>query len=70
MSHYGDTTRCDFCGKSREVVEHLVNGAGVDICDECVAEAAHLIAERRMIEDWQAWKAEVPQVILSMGGTP
>lgn len=27
---------CNFCGKSRSEVEHMILGPGVNICNECV----------------------------------
>ena len=39
-------SRCSFCTKSADEVERLVAGAGVFICNECVALCAALIAEQ------------------------
>ncbi|MFD8078386.1 ClpX C4-type zinc finger protein [Streptomyces sp. NBC_00510] len=36
-------TRCSFCGKPDREVEKLVAGAGVQICNECVALSASII---------------------------
>jgi ATP-dependent Clp protease ATP-binding subunit ClpX len=39
---------CSFCGKSKDDVFMLIAGAGgVNICDECVAISADLVAEKR-----------------------
>jgi hypothetical protein len=37
--------RCSFCTKDSGSVERLVAGAGVFICDECVALCAQLVEE-------------------------
>ena len=38
-----ELARCSFCGKPDTEVEKLVAGAGVHICNECVALAASVI---------------------------
>ncbi|TYB48686.1 ClpX C4-type zinc finger protein [Actinomadura chibensis] len=38
-----ELARCSFCGKPDTEVQKLVAGAGVNICDECVALAASII---------------------------
>jgi hypothetical protein len=38
-----ELARCSFCGKPDTEVDKLVAGAGVHICDECVALAASII---------------------------
>jgi hypothetical protein len=43
-------TRCSFCGKDRSAVEGLVagpTGAGVAICNRCVALCSELLGGRR-----------------------
>jgi ClpX C4-type zinc finger len=40
-------SRCSFCAKSADDVETLVAGAGVFICDECVALCGQVIAQKR-----------------------
>jgi len=37
---------CAFCKKSTDDVRYLVEGPGVNICDECVAVCVDLIADR------------------------
>ena len=44
------TTRCSFCGKDRGAVEGMVagpTGAGVAICNECVALCGRVLDEAR-----------------------
>ncbi|RSX55807.1 ATP-dependent Clp protease, ATP-binding subunit ClpX [Bifidobacterium dolichotidis] len=38
---------CSFCGKSEREVERLVAGAGVAICEECIALCSQIIADER-----------------------
>ncbi|MFC6080157.1 ClpX C4-type zinc finger protein [Sphaerisporangium aureirubrum] len=38
-----ELARCSFCGKSSTEVDKLVAGAGVYICNECVALSASII---------------------------
>ncbi|WP_436758051.1 ClpX C4-type zinc finger protein [Streptosporangium sp. V21-05] len=40
-----ELARCSFCGKPNTEVDKLVAGAGVHICNECVALAASIIDE-------------------------
>ncbi|GLW11761.1 hypothetical protein Misp01_68890 [Microtetraspora sp. NBRC 13810] len=40
-----ELVRCSFCGKPDTEVDKLVAGAGVQICNECVALAASIIDE-------------------------
>lgn len=40
-----ELARCSFCGKPDTEVDKLVAGAGVHICNECVALAASIIDE-------------------------
>ena len=40
-----ELVRCSFCGKPDTEVQRLVAGAGVHICNECVALAASVIDE-------------------------
>lgn len=40
-----EIARCSFCGKPDHEVRRLVAGAGVYICDECVALAAQLVEQ-------------------------
>ena len=37
--------KCSFCGKSQEVVEKIIAGPGVFICDECVGLCQDIIEE-------------------------
>ena len=37
--------RCSFCGKSQSLVNRLIAGNGVYICDECVRMCASIVAE-------------------------
>ena len=37
MTSPGMAPCCSFCGKASAQVRHIVAGAGVYICDECVA---------------------------------
>lgn len=39
-------TRCSFCNRSADQVNTLVAGAGVFICDDCVALCADVIANK------------------------
>jgi hypothetical protein len=41
------TSKCSFCTKDASAVKVLVAGAGVFICDECIALAAQVAASRR-----------------------
>ncbi|WP_329224237.1 hypothetical protein OG352_39740 (plasmid) [Streptomyces sp. NBC_01485] len=36
---------CTFCGKSRNQVEHLISGPGVNICSDCVDLCRAIIEE-------------------------
>ena len=47
VSYNDGVQRCSFCGKSEHEVGRLVAGAGVAICDECVALCVEIIAEER-----------------------
>ncbi|PKU91638.1 ATPase AAA [Bifidobacterium pseudolongum subsp. globosum] len=47
VSYNDGVQRCSFCGKSEHEVGRLVAGAGVAICDECVALCVDIIAEER-----------------------
>ncbi len=40
-----DVARCSFCGKSESMVNRLIEGPGVFICDECVALCEDLIRQ-------------------------
>ncbi|MEU1517570.1 ClpX C4-type zinc finger protein [Streptomyces sp. NPDC005811] len=40
-----ELARCSFCGKPDTEVDKLVAGAGVHICNECVALAASIIED-------------------------
>ncbi len=40
-----DVARCSFCGKSESMVNRLIEGPGVFICDECVALCEDLICQ-------------------------
>lgn len=42
-----EPVRCSFCGKPHTDVERMVAGAGVHICNECVALAQDVIQEYR-----------------------
>jgi ClpX C4-type zinc finger len=42
-----EPVRCSFCGKPSTEVAKLVAGAGVHICNECVALAESVIQEHR-----------------------
>ncbi len=37
---------CSFCGKGQHEVHDLLAGPNVMICNECVADAARILAER------------------------
>ena len=37
--------RCSFCGKSESMVQRLIEGPGVLICDECISLCNDLIAQ-------------------------
>ncbi|NEG70167.1 ATP-dependent Clp protease ATP-binding subunit ClpX [Bifidobacterium choloepi] len=45
ISYNEGVQRCAFCGKSEREVVKLVAGAGVAICDECIALCVDIIAE-------------------------
>ncbi len=47
MGTFKGTGRCSFCGKGRGEggVKHLVAGAGVYICDQCVSLCSEIITE-------------------------
>ena len=47
ISYNDGTQRCAFCGKSELEVNRLVEGAGVAICDECVALCVEIIADEQ-----------------------
>ena len=32
----GNGLRCSFCGKSAEMIKHLMSGPSANICDECI----------------------------------
>lgn len=57
--------RCDFCGKSKEVVKCMVQGPGVHICNECVAKCAEIVEQKECDDDFTAWKREVPERIMA-----
>jgi ATP-dependent Clp protease ATP-binding subunit ClpX len=42
---------CSFCGKPRDKVAHLITGAMVYICNECIDECNQIIAERNKAKD-------------------
>ncbi|WP_308258401.1 ClpX C4-type zinc finger protein [Saccharothrix obliqua] len=43
MSDEVFTPTCSFCGKPAEQVRKIISGAGVYICDECVATCARIL---------------------------
>ncbi len=43
----GEVHTCSFCGKRQEEVDKLIAGPDVNICDECVALCAEIVAEDR-----------------------
>jgi ATP-dependent Clp protease ATP-binding subunit ClpX len=43
----GDVHTCSFCGKRHDEVNKLIAGPDVNICDECVALCADIVAEDR-----------------------
>ena len=48
MANYGknnQTPRCSFCGKSSDLVERLVAGPGVYICNECIELCNNILDE-------------------------
>ncbi len=47
IGRFKNTLYCSFCGKSQHEVAELISGAQAYICDECVAHAAEIIAERK-----------------------
>ena len=47
ISYNDGMQRCAFCGKSEREVNRLVAGAGVAICDECVALCVEIIADEQ-----------------------
>lgn len=47
ISYNDGMQRCAFCGKSEHEVNRLVAGAGVAICDECVALCVEIIADEQ-----------------------
>jgi hypothetical protein len=60
-------TRCSFCGKAHTDVERVVAGAGVYICNECVALCAAIVAEhasRARVERILPWAAMSDEQIL------
>lgn len=46
ISDSSDLLKCSFCSKTQKQVGQLISGAGVYICDECVAVCTEIIAER------------------------
>lgn len=51
ISYDDGVKRCAFCGKSERDVHKLVAGAGVAICDECIALCVDIIAEDPPFEE-------------------
>lgn len=47
ISYNDGMQRCAFCGKGEREVNRLVAGAGVAICDECVALCVEIIADEQ-----------------------
>lgn len=45
VSYNEGVQRCAFCGKAEHEVDRLIAGAGVAICDECVAICVDIIAD-------------------------
>lgn len=40
-----EAEKCSFCGKSSRLVQKLIAGPSVRICDECVATCVWILAE-------------------------
>lgn len=38
-------TQCSFCGRSRDEVQILISGTDADICEQCIENAAEIIAQ-------------------------
>ena len=38
---------CSFCGKPERIVEKLIAGPGINICDECVALCVEILDAER-----------------------
>ena len=48
MANYGKNTKqpyCSFCGKSSDMVERLIAGPGVYICNECIGLCNNILDE-------------------------
>jgi ATP-dependent Clp protease ATP-binding subunit ClpX len=39
--------QCSFCGRKKEETEILIAGIDAHICDACIEQAYHIIAEER-----------------------
>ena len=39
------TIRCSFCGKTQDVVQRIIAGPGVYICNECIGVCNNIIEE-------------------------
>ncbi len=51
---------CSFCGKNQDVVQRLIAGPEVYICDECVALCNEIIAQESISEDIQDGRLLTP----------
>ncbi|EFA23442.1 ATP-dependent Clp protease ATP-binding subunit ClpX [Bifidobacterium gallicum] len=54
ISYSDGVQHCAFCGKSEHDVQRLVAGAGVAICEECIALCQQIISDERKQEIAQA----------------
>ena len=39
--------RCSFCGKNADMVEKIITGPSVHICNECIAMCSDILREER-----------------------
>ena len=45
MKNYDEEVFCSFCGKKRELVNQIIHGPGVNICNECIELCNELLIE-------------------------
>ena len=57
--------KCSFCGKSQEHVNRIIAGAGVYICDECVAVCENIIENDTYNEDEFGYALQTDEKLLS-----
>jgi len=73
-----EVPRCSFCNRAQSEVRKLVDGPGVNICDECVEQCIDIIVHSTRVEAlaearrWRSMAAELTEkpAVCSLCGKP